>query len=200
MVAGEVAGHRRPAVLRSLARCIATGPSRGESRRSRRRTRAAKSHPIPVTICYSILGAPDDAAVGDLPAAAGVPSNCDNHRIDWQGHRRSRRGGCSLAWALALGLQLRPTGFADRLSPETVAGTTVVIRVSGRLFGGGHTVFPARVSGWLWPSGATHLHLVEHGFWGCGGHAPRGVSSSARSTRTRVVQVVAVMTLPTTLC
>jgi hypothetical protein len=91
-------------------------------------------------------------------------------------------------WARALGLQLPPTGFADRLSPETVAGTTIVTAFltarsvaarNGLRMGAGLALAVA----------VTHLHLVEHGFWVVVG-TMLVLGSSALSTRTRVVQAV----------
>jgi hypothetical protein len=91
-------------------------------------------------------------------------------------------------WARALGLQLPPTGFADRLSSETAAGTTIV-----RAFATAHSV--AAHNGLRMGAGLalavaiTHLQLVEHGFWIVLG-TMLVLSSSALSTRTKVVQAV----------
>jgi uncharacterized membrane protein YccC len=91
-------------------------------------------------------------------------------------------------WARALGLQLTSTGFADRLSSETAAGTTIVTAFltarsvaahNGLRMGAGLALAVA----------VTHLHLVEHGFWVVVG-TMLVLSSSALSTRTKVVQAV----------
>jgi uncharacterized membrane protein YccC len=91
-------------------------------------------------------------------------------------------------WARALGLQLPPTGFADRLSSETAAGTTIVTAFltarsvaahNGLRMGAGLALAVA----------VTHLRLVEHGFWVVVG-TMLVLSSSALSTRTKVVQAV----------
>jgi uncharacterized membrane protein YccC len=91
-------------------------------------------------------------------------------------------------WARALGLQLPPTGFADRLSSETAAGTAIaraflatrsVAAHNGLRMGAGLALAVA----------VTHLHLVERGFWVVVG-TMLVLSSSALATRTRVVQAV----------
>jgi uncharacterized membrane protein YccC len=91
-------------------------------------------------------------------------------------------------WARALGLRLPATGFADRLSPETVAGTTIlsaflatrtVAAHNGLRMGAGLALAVA----------VTHLHLFERGFWVVVG-TMLVLSSSALATRTRVVQAV----------
>ncbi|MGO9924777.1 MAG: FUSC family protein, partial [Mycobacterium sp.] len=91
-------------------------------------------------------------------------------------------------WARALGVRLPPTGFADRLSPETVAGTTMlsaflaarsVAAHNGLRMGAGLALAVA----------VTHLRLVEHGFWVVVG-TMLVLSSSALATRTKVVQAV----------
>jgi uncharacterized membrane protein YccC len=91
-------------------------------------------------------------------------------------------------WARALGLRLPATGFADRLSPETVAGTTIlsaflasrsVAAHNGLRMGAGLALAVA----------LTHLHLFQRGFWVVVG-TMLVLSSSALATRTRVVQAV----------
>jgi uncharacterized membrane protein YgaE (UPF0421/DUF939 family) len=91
-------------------------------------------------------------------------------------------------WARALGRRLPATGFADRLSPETVAGTTIlsaflatrsVAARNGLRMGAGLALAVA----------LTHLHLFERGFWVVVG-TMLVLSSSALATRTRVVQAV----------
>jgi uncharacterized membrane protein YccC len=91
-------------------------------------------------------------------------------------------------WARALGLQLPTTGFADRLSSETAAGATIVTAFltarsvaahNGLRMGAGLALAVA----------VTHLHLFERGFWVVVG-TMLVLSSSALSTRTRVVQAV----------
>ena len=91
-------------------------------------------------------------------------------------------------WARALGLRLPPTGFADRLTPETVAGSTIlgaflasrsVAAHNGLRMGAGLALAVA----------VTHLHLLDRGFWVVVG-TMLVLSSSALSTRTRVVQAV----------
>jgi uncharacterized membrane protein YccC len=96
-------------------------------------------------------------------------------------------------WARALGLQLPPTGFADRLSPETVAGTTVVTAFLAARSVAAHNGLRTGV-GLALAVAVTHLHLVEHGFWVVVGTMVV-LSSSALSTRTRVVQAVVGTTL-----
>src|SRR5262249_23120692 len=67
-------------------------------------------------------------------------------------------------WARALGLQIPPTGFADRLTPETVAGTTIVgaflatrsvAARNGLRMGVGLALAVA----------LTHLQLFDRSFW-----------------------------------
>src|SRR3984885_1060567 len=96
-------------------------------------------------------------------------------------------------WARALGLQLPPTGFADRLSPETVAGTTVVTAFLAARSVAAHNGLRTGV-GLALAVAVTHLHLIEHGFWVVVGTMVV-LSSSALSTRTRVVQAVVGTTL-----
>jgi hypothetical protein len=96
-------------------------------------------------------------------------------------------------WARALGLQLPPTGFADRLSPETVAGTTVVTAFLAARSVAAHNGLRTGV-GLALAVAITHLHLVEHGFWVVVGTMVV-LSSSALSTRTRLVQAVVGTTL-----
>jgi len=96
-------------------------------------------------------------------------------------------------WARALGLQLPPTGFADRLSPETVAGTTVVTAFLAARSVAAHNGLRTGV-GLALAVAVTHLHLVEHGFWVVVGTMVV-LSSSALSTRTRVLQAVVGTTL-----
>jgi hypothetical protein len=96
-------------------------------------------------------------------------------------------------WARALGLQLPPTGFADRLSPETVAGATVVTAFLAARSVAAHNGLRTGV-GLALAVAVTHLHLVEHGFWVVVGTMVV-LSSSALSTRTRVAQAVVGTTL-----
>jgi uncharacterized membrane protein YccC len=96
-------------------------------------------------------------------------------------------------WARALGLQLPPTGFADRLSPETVAGTTIVTAFLAARSVAAHNGLRMG-AGLALAVAVTHLHLVEHGFWVVVG-TMLVLGSSALSTRTRVVQAVVGTTL-----
>jgi hypothetical protein len=91
-------------------------------------------------------------------------------------------------WARALGLQLPRTGFADRLVSETAAGTLIVTGFlavrsvaahNGLRMGAGLALAVA----------VTHLHVFERGFWVVVG-TMLVFSSSALTTRTRVVQAV----------
>ena len=91
-------------------------------------------------------------------------------------------------WARALGLQLPPTGFADRLSPEAVAGTTIVTAFLASRSVAAHNGLRIGV-GLALAVALTHLHLVERGFWVVVG-TMLVISSSALATRTKVVQAV----------
>jgi len=91
-------------------------------------------------------------------------------------------------WARALGLQLPPTGFADRLSSETAAGTAIVTGFLNSRSVAAHNGLRMGV-GLALAVAVTHLHLVEHGFWVVVG-TMLVLSSSALSTRTKVVQAV----------
>lgn len=91
-------------------------------------------------------------------------------------------------WARALGLRLPQTGFADRLPSETAAGASTaraflrarsVAAHNGLRMGIGLAVAVA----------LTHLHLLDRGFWVVVG-TMLVLSSSALSTRTKVVQAV----------
>jgi uncharacterized membrane protein YccC len=91
-------------------------------------------------------------------------------------------------WARALGLQLPPTGFADRLSSETAAGTTIATSFLTARSVAAHNGLRMGV-GLALAVAVTHLHLVERGFWVVVG-TMLVLSSSALATRTRVVQAV----------
>ncbi len=91
-------------------------------------------------------------------------------------------------WARALGLRLPPTGFADRLSSETAAGTTIVTAFLAARSVAAHNGLRMG-AGLALAVAVTHLHLVEHGFWVVVG-TMLVLSSSALSTRTKVVQAV----------
>jgi Fusaric acid resistance protein-like len=91
-------------------------------------------------------------------------------------------------WARVLGLRLPPTGFADRVLPETVAVATIP---AGHL-----TTYSvaARNSlrtgvGLALAVAVTHLFPVQHGFWVVVG-TMAVLASSALNTRTKVVQAV----------
>jgi len=92
-------------------------------------------------------------------------------------------------WARALGLQLPPTGFADRLSSEAAAGTAIVTGFLNSRSVAAHNGVRMGV-GLALAVAVTHLHLVEHGFWVVVG-TMLVLSSSALSTRTKVFQAVA---------
>ncbi len=92
-------------------------------------------------------------------------------------------------WARALGLQLPRTGFADRLTSETAAGTTIVTAFLAARSVAAHNGLRMG-AGLALAVAVTHLHLVEHGFWVVVG-TMLVLSSSALSTRTKVVQAVA---------
>jgi uncharacterized membrane protein YgaE (UPF0421/DUF939 family) len=91
-------------------------------------------------------------------------------------------------WARALGLQLPPTGFADRLSSETAAGTAIVTGFLSSRSVAAHNGLRMGVGLGL-AVAVTHLHLVEHGFWVVVG-TMLVLSSSALATRTKVLQAV----------
>lgn len=91
-------------------------------------------------------------------------------------------------WARALGLQLPPTGFADRLSPETVAGTAIVTSFLTTRSVAAHNGLRMGV-GLALAVAVTHLQLLDRGFWVVVG-TMLVLSSSALCTRTRVVQAV----------
>jgi uncharacterized membrane protein YccC len=96
-------------------------------------------------------------------------------------------------WARALGLRVPATGFADRLSPETVAGTAIVSAFLASRSVAAHNGLRTGV-GLALAVAVTHLHLFERGFWVVVG-TMLVLSSSALSTRTRVVQAVVGTTL-----
>jgi Fusaric acid resistance protein-like len=142
----------------------------------------------------SILSAPDDAAAiatGRQLLACRVIATT----IGLTGRVIAAAGAADArpVWARALGLQLPPTGFADRLSPETVAGTTVVTAFLAARSVAAHNGLRTGV-GLALAVAVTHLHLVEHGFWVVVGTMVV-LSSSALSTRTRVAQSVVGTTL-----
>ncbi|MEE6177157.1 FUSC family protein [Mycobacterium sp. 050134] len=91
-------------------------------------------------------------------------------------------------WARALGLRLPPTSFADRLAPETAAGS-----MTASAFLAGRSV--AAHNGLRMGIGlalavlVVQLHLVDRGFWVVVG-TMLVLSSSALATRTKVVQAV----------
>jgi Fusaric acid resistance protein-like len=91
-------------------------------------------------------------------------------------------------WARALGLQLPPSGFADRLSSETAAGATIVTSFLTARSVAAHNGLRMG-AGLALAVTVTHLRLVEHGFWVVVG-TMLVLSSSALSTRTKVVQAV----------
>jgi Fusaric acid resistance protein-like len=91
-------------------------------------------------------------------------------------------------WARALGLRLPPTGFADRIWPETVTITTVPTG-----FLKTHSVV-ARNSlrtgvGLALAVAVTHLFPVQHGFWVVLS-TMAVLASSALITRTKMIQAV----------
>jgi Fusaric acid resistance protein-like len=91
-------------------------------------------------------------------------------------------------WARALGRRLPATGFADRLAPETVAGTTILSAFLAARSVAAHNGLRMG-AGLALAVGLTHLHLFERGFWVVVG-TMLVLSSSALATRTRVVQAV----------
>jgi uncharacterized membrane protein YccC len=91
-------------------------------------------------------------------------------------------------WARALGLRLPPTGFGDRIWPETVTITTIptgflrthsVVARNGLRTGVGLALAVA----------VSHLFPVLHGFWVVLG-TMAVLASSALVTRTKMVQAV----------
>src|SRR5271166_6333096 len=136
-----------------------------------------------------VLSAPDDAAAAETGRRL-LASRVIATTIGVTGRVIAAAAAADArpVWARALGLQLPPTGFADRLSPETVAGTTIlsafltarsVAARNGLRMGVGLALAVA----------LTHLHLFDRGFWIVVG-TMLVLSSSALSTRTRVVQAV----------
>ena len=91
-------------------------------------------------------------------------------------------------WARALGLRLPPTGFADRLSSETAAGATIVSAFMRARSVAAHNGLRIGV-GLALAVAVTHLYLLDRGFWVVVG-TMLVLSSSALSTRTKVVQAV----------
>jgi uncharacterized membrane protein YccC len=91
-------------------------------------------------------------------------------------------------WARALGLGLPPTGFADRLSSETAAGTTIVLGFVRARSVAAHNGLRMGI-GLALAVALTHLHLLDRGFWVVVG-TMLVLSSSALSTRTKVVQAM----------
>jgi uncharacterized membrane protein YgaE (UPF0421/DUF939 family) len=136
-----------------------------------------------------ILGAPDDAA------AAAIGERLLTCRVIAATVTLTGRVIAAAAaadarpvWARALGLQLPPTGFADRLSPETVAGTWIVSAFLTTRSVAAHNGLRMGV-GLALAVAVTHLHLLDRGFWVVVG-TMLVLSSSALCTRTRVVQAV----------
>ena len=136
-----------------------------------------------------IISAPDDAAAiatGRQLLACRVIATT----IGLTGRVIAAAGAADArpVWARALGLRLPPTGFADRLSSETVAGTTIVSAFLAARSVAAHNGLRMGV-GLALAVAVTHLHLVDRGFWVVVG-TMLVLSSSALSTRTRVVQAV----------
>jgi hypothetical protein len=136
-----------------------------------------------------ILGAPDDAA------AAAIGERLLTCRVIAATVTLTGRVIAAAAaadarpvWARALGLRLPPTGFADRLSPETVAGTRIVSAFLTTRSVAAHNGLRMGI-GLALAVAVTHLHLLDRGFWVVVG-TMLVLSSSALCTRTRVVQAV----------
>jgi hypothetical protein len=136
-----------------------------------------------------VLSAPDDAAAVETGRRL-LASRVIATTIGLTG--RVIAAACAAdarpVWARALGLRLPPTGFADRLSPETVAGTTIVTAFLTARSVAAHNGLRMGV-GLAMAVAVTHLHLVDRGFWVVVG-TMLVLSSSALCTRTRVVQAV----------
>ncbi|OBA71793.1 fusaric acid resistance protein [Mycobacterium sp. 1554424.7] len=136
-----------------------------------------------------ILGAPDDAA------AAAIGERLLTCRVVAATVTLSGRVIAAAAaadarpvWARALGLQVPPTGFADRLSPETAAGTAIVSSFLTTRSVAAHNGLRMGI-GLALAIAVTHLHLLDRGFWVVVG-TMLVLSSSALCTRNRVVQAV----------
>jgi uncharacterized membrane protein YccC len=136
-----------------------------------------------------ILGAPDDGtAVGIGRRLLGNRVIATTIGVIGRVIAAAAAADARPVWARALGLRLPATGFADRLSPATVAGTATVSAFlavrsvaahNGVRMGAGLALAVA----------VTHLHQFEHGFWVVVG-TMLVLSSSALSTRTKTVQAV----------
>src|SRR5208283_6174761 len=74
-----------------------------------------------------VLSAPDDAAAAETGRRL-LASRVIATTIGLTGRVIAAAAAADArpVWARALGVRLPPTGFADRLSPETVAGTTIL--------------------------------------------------------------------------
>ena len=92
-------------------------------------------------------------------------------------------------WARALGLQLPPTGAADRLLPETVAVRTITTGFLASRSVAARNAVRTGV-GLALAVATTHLFPVQHGFWVVLG-AVVVMGSSASTTGTKVVRAVA---------
>lgn len=138
-----------------------------------------------------ILGEPDDAAAvaiaQELLTCRGVIATTIG--LVGRGIAAAAAADARPVWARALGRRLPPTGFADRLLPETVAAATIpagfltthsVTAHNGLRTGAGLALAVA----------VTYLFPVQHGFWVVLG-TMAVLGSSALTTGTKVVQAVA---------
>ncbi|MBW0012845.1 FUSC family protein [Mycobacterium sp.] len=138
----------------------------------------------------AILGAPDEASA----AATGrqlLACRAITTAIGLTGRVITAAAAADArpVWARALGLGLPPTGFSDRLTSETAAGTRIATAFLAARSVAAHNGLRMGV-GLAMAVAITHLHLVEHGFWVVVG-TMLVLSSSALSTKTKVVQAVA---------
>ncbi|OBI21827.1 fusaric acid resistance protein [Mycobacterium sp. E2327] len=141
-----------------------------------------------------ILDAPDDEAAGVTGRQLlGCRSITTTIALIGRVIAAAAAADARPVWARALGLQLPPTGFADRLASETAAGTAAAAAFLATRSVAAHNGLRMGV-GLALAVAVTHLHLVEHGFWVVVG-TMLVLSSSALTTRTKVVQAVVGTTL-----
>jgi Fusaric acid resistance protein-like len=186
-------------VLRSCARLLDASqlPNRAANRaaldQALPRLRASARHNYREDVAL-ILGAKDDAsAVATGRLLLGCRIITTTIALTGRVIAAAAAADARPVWARALGLQLPPTGFADRLSSETAAGTTIVTGFLAVRSVAAHNGLRMGV-GLALAVAVTHLRLVEHGFWVVVGTMVV-LSSSALSTRTKVFQAVVGTTL-----
>jgi fusaric acid resistance family protein len=137
-----------------------------------------------------IIGAPDDAAavtIGRQLLTCRVVATT----IGLAGRVIAAAAAADArpVWARVLGLRLPPTGFADRVIPETLAVATIPTGLLTTRSVAARNSLRAGV-GLALAVAVTHLFPVQHGFWVVLG-TMAVLASSALNTRTMMVQAVA---------